>query len=162
MRNAFARTLLRAAICGAAAAALPAIGPAAPAFAAKADAKLAETQVTLVTAAGKRHRYTAEIARTVDEQARGLMYRKTMPRDRGMIFPFQPPRYASFWMENTYLPLDIIFIGTDRRVLNIVQGKPLSRDILNSIGPAAAVLELNAGEAARIGLEPGDLVEYRL
>lgn len=157
MRSVLARTLLRAAILGVVAAA----SPAAPAFAAtsKSAAKLDEVVVTLVTSAGKRHRYTVEVARTEAQQARGLMYRKTMPRDRGMIFPFQPPRFASFWMENTYLPLDIIFIGPDRRVLNIVQGKPMSRAILNSIGPASAVLELNVGEADRIGLEPGDLIE---
>lgn len=156
MRSVLARTLLRAACLGILAAALPA----APALAAKTKvAALDETVVTAVTSAGKRHRYTVEVARTEAQQARGLMYRKSMPRDRGMIFPFQPARYASFWMENTYIPLDIIFIGTDRRVLNIVQGKPKSRDILNSIGPAIAVLELNAGESDRIGLEPGDLIE---
>ena len=109
---------------------------------------------------GRTHRYVVEIARTPEEQARGLMYRRSMPRDRGMVFPMEPPRPASFWMSNTYIPLDIIFIGPDGAVLNVGHGKPLSLQTVESLGPAAAVLELNAGEAARIGLKPGDKVAW--
>lgn len=122
---------------------------------------LSSVVVTLHTSTGKRHRYQVELARTSAEQARGLMFRKTMPRDAGMIFPMSPPRFASFWMENTFLPLDIIFIAPDGKVLNIVQGEPLSRRPLDSVAIAGSVLELNAGEAARIGLEPGDAVDVR-
>ncbi len=121
--------------------------------------KLALTTVTARPSSGKAHRYRVEIAATEAEQARGLMFRKTMPRDAGMIFPMKPPRFASFWMENTYLPLDIIFIAADGKVLNIVHGEPKSRTPLYSVGPAAAVLELNAGECERIGLEPGDAID---
>lgn len=117
--------------------------------------------VTLTPSAGKPHRYTVEIARTEAEQARGLMFRKTMARNAGMIFPMRPARFASFWMENTLIPLDIIFIAPDGKVLNVVTGTPLSRDQLNSVAPVSAVLELNGGEAARIGLEPGDAVSGR-
>ena len=115
-----------------------------------------------LTARGKPHVYTVEVARSSDQQARGLMYRRTMARNHGMIFPMQPPRPASFWMENTYLPLDIVFIGAGNEVLNVVHGQPLSEDQLNSLGTTIGVLELNAGEAARIGLKPGDKVDYRL
>lgn len=115
--------------------------------------------VRLTTADGRTHSYQVEIARTEPDQARGLMYRRELSRDRGMLFPFKPARSVSFWMENTYLPLDIIFIGEDGRVLNISTGKPLSRETLPSAGYAAAVLELNAGEAARIGLGRGDHVD---
>lgn len=123
------------------------------------EAGLAITTVTVKPSGGKPRRYRVEIAATPAQQAKGMMFRTVMPRDTGMIFPMNPPRFASFWMENTYLPLDIIFIAADGRVLNIAQGEPKSRAQLYSSGPAAAVLELNAGEAARIGLEPGDMVE---
>lgn len=125
-----------------------------------ANPTLTTTPLTLVTG-GRKHKYTVELARTTVEQARGLMLRKTMPRDRGMIFPVSPPRTASFWMEGTVLPLDIIFIGTDRKVLRIAPNAvPFSRVPIDSGGLVTAVLELNAGEAARIGLRPGDAVDY--
>lgn len=87
------------------------------------------------------------------------MFRETMPRNAGMVFPFKPARPASFWMENTILPLDLVFVAPGNRVLSIGHGKPFSRDLIESGGTAAAVIELNAGEAARIGLKPGDRVE---
>jgi uncharacterized membrane protein (UPF0127 family) len=116
-----------------------------------------------VTTHGIRHRYTVEVARTPDEQARGLMVRRAMARDHGMIFPMNPPREAAFWMEGTALPLDLIFIAPDHRVLRIAANAvPFDRTPLPSNGVAGAVLELNAGEAARIGLKPGDKVGYPL
>lgn len=121
---------------------------------------LPTTPVTLTTADGRKHVYTAEVARTSEQQARGLMFRRKMARSAGMIFPMKPARPSSFWMENTYLPLDIIFIGAGNEVLNITYGKPLSTDTVDSLGPASAVLELNAGEAKRIGLKPGDKISY--
>lgn len=123
------------------------------------EAGLAITTVTVKPSGGKPRRYRVEIAATPAQQAKGMMFRTKMPQGTGMIFPLKPPRFASFWMENTLLPLDLIFIAPDGKVLNIVQGEPKSRAQLYSSGPAAAVLELNAGEAARIGLEPGDKVE---
>ncbi|MFZ4109250.1 MAG: DUF192 domain-containing protein [Polymorphobacter sp.] len=118
---------------------------------------LARAPATFVTAKGK-FRYTLEIAASGEEQECGLMHRKTMHRRAGMIFPFVQPRLASFWMENTPLPLDLIFVDADNRVINFKPGKPFSRDLINSAGITAAVIELNAGEAQRIGLQPGDLV----
>ena len=114
-------------------------------------------------ARGKVHRYTVEVAATALEQSRGLMFRTRMGAHRGMIFPFEPPRTATFWMENTVLPLDLIFIAPDHRVLTIAaNAKPYSRDIIDSGGVVAAVLELNVGAAAKIGLQPGDRVDYTL
>ncbi len=116
-----------------------------------------------LTARGKTQRYTVEVAATPLEQERGLMFRTTMPRHHGMIFLFDPPKQATFWMENTVLPLDLIFIAPDNRVLSIgANAKPYSRDIIDSGGTVSAVLELNAGEAARIGLQVGDRVGYQL
>lgn len=118
--------------------------------------------IRVVTGSGE-HRYMVEVARTPEEMARGLMYRQEMAQDRGMIFPHDPPRRASFWMKNTYLPLDMIFIGTDGRIESVAADTvPLSTSSYSSQGPVAAVLELNAGEAERIGAEPGDRVLYNL
>lgn len=116
--------------------------------------------LSLTTSDGKRHRYQVELAATPEQQQRGLMFRRAMARDRGMLFPFTPARPATFWMRNTWIPLDLIFVGTDRRVLSIGRGEPMSEALIDSGGPAIAVLELNAGEALRIGLRPGDRVDW--
>lgn len=116
--------------------------------------------VTITTRKGT-HRYRVEVAATPGQQATGMMYRREMAADTGMLFPMNPPRDASFWMRNTYVSLDIIFIGADGRVLNVAErAEPLSDRLVSSRGPAAAVLELKAGEAKRIGLAPGDLVRW--
>lgn len=125
--------------------------------------RLPTIPLTIVTNDGRRHSYTVEVARTSDEQAQGLMDRRTMPRDAGMIFPFPAPRPAAFWMHNTYIPLDMLFLLADGRIESILADvPPLNEAQRRSLGPVAAVLELNAGEAARIGATPGDLVEYDL
>lgn len=114
-------------------------------------------KVAFETAKG-RFTYKVEVAATQDEQACGMMFREKMPRDTGMSFPMTPPRPTGFWMENTALPLDIIFVSPAGRVLNVRRGQPYSRDVLNSAGSTAEVIELAAGEADRIGLKPGDRV----
>jgi uncharacterized membrane protein (UPF0127 family) len=120
---------------------------------------LVVTTLSLRTANGRTHRYRVEVARTADEQAHGMMFRTHMPAGRGMIFPMDPPRPTAFWMRNTLIPLDLVFIGPDGRVINIAErARPLSDDPIPSAGVAAAVLELAGGEAARIGLRPGDTV----
>lgn len=127
-----------------------------------ANPPLATIALTLTTH-GKPHRYTVELARSPVEQARGLMLRKTMGRGHGMLFPVDPPREAAFWMEGTILPLDIVFVAPDRTVRRVAANAvPFDRTEISSRGPVAAVLELNAGEAARIGLQPGDAVGYAL
>ena len=112
-----------------------------------------------VTAKG-RFRYNLEVAATPRQQECGLMHRTSMARGGGMYFPFDAPKETAFWMENTPLSLDLIFLTTDRHVLSITAGaKPNSRMIIGSKGVAASVIELGAGEAARMGLKPGDRVE---
>lgn len=107
------------------------------------------------------HRFAVEVAASPAEQERGLMFRTQMGADEGMIFPMSPPRQASFWMRNTVIPLDIIFIGPDRRVLNIAAGAiPYDETPLASLGKVAAVLELIGGRAAQLGIKPGDLVQW--
>ena len=115
----------------------------------------------VVRSGGKVHRFRVELARTPAEQARGLMFRDRMGPDEGMVFPLDRPRMAAFWMKNTVIPLDIIFIGTDGRILNIAANTvPYSLDSVLSDGTARAVLELNGGRAAQLGIAAGDRVEW--
>jgi uncharacterized membrane protein (UPF0127 family) len=114
-----------------------------------------------VTSAGKRHSFRVEVAATPEQQARGLMFRTSMAPDEGMIFPMDPPRGASFWMRNTVIPLDLLFIAADGRILNIAaNAMPYDESQLPSIGPVKAVLELNGGRAAQLGIVPGDKVAW--
>lgn len=123
---------------------------------------LARIPLRIVTARGAR-RFQVEVAATPREQQVGMMFRTRLPRGTGMLFPFDPPQPLSFWMENTLVSLDLVYIGADRRVLNVAaSAKPRSRDFIPSHGVAAAVLEIAAGEAARLGVRPGDRVDYTL
>lgn len=116
--------------------------------------------LTVTTASGP-HAFKVEVAATFAEQERGLMFRQVMGADEGMIFPMSPPRRTAFWMKNTVIPLDIIFIGADRKVLNIAANAvPYDLSPLPSEGDAAGVLELIGGRAAQIGLKPGDTVNW--
>ncbi|MCL5777865.1 DUF192 domain-containing protein [Limibaculum sp. FT325] len=106
-------------------------------------------------------RYRVEIADDPDEQAQGLMFRTSMDQDAGMLFIFPEPRQATFWMKNTILPLDIVFIDATGLILNIAERTtPFSEATLPSQGQALAVLEVNAGEAARHGFGPGSQVVH--
>lgn len=114
-----------------------------------------------VTHAGTVHTFRVEVAGTPQEQAKGLMFRTAMGADEGMIFPMNPPRGASFWMRNTVIPLDIIFVGVDGRISNIAAGAvPYDETPLSSTGLVKGVLELNGGRAAQLGIAAGDRVEW--
>ena len=114
-----------------------------------------------VTHGDVRHVFRVEVAQTDAEQAKGLMFRKALGADEGMIFPMSPPRDASFWMKNTVIPLDIIFVGADRRILNIAANTaPYSEAPLPSAGKVSGVLELDGGRAAELGIGPGDRVGW--
>jgi uncharacterized membrane protein (UPF0127 family) len=121
---------------------------------------LAVIPLKVVTAKGE-HAFQVEVAATPAEQERGLMWRTVLGADEGMIFPNDPPRRTAFWMRNTVIGLDIIFIGADHRVLNIAANAvPYDETPLPSAGAVAGVLELAAGRAAQIGLQPGDKVSW--
>jgi uncharacterized membrane protein (UPF0127 family) len=121
---------------------------------------LAVIPLKVVTHTGT-HTFQVEVAASSREQEHGLMRRTAMGPDEGMIFPMNPPRAAAFWMKNTVIGLDIIFIGADHKVLNIAANAvPFDETPLPSDGDAAGVLELNAGRAAQIGLQPGDTVGW--
>ncbi|MEC9432358.1 MAG: DUF192 domain-containing protein [Pseudomonadota bacterium] len=101
-------------------------------------------------------RFVVEIADDDEERARGLMFREEMAASHGMLFLFDPPRPVAFWMRNTPLPLDLIFMDAAGRVLNVIaDATPFSEEHLPSDGVTRAVLEVNAGLAARYGIGPG-------
>jgi uncharacterized membrane protein (UPF0127 family) len=106
------------------------------------------------------HRFTVEVARTPRQQEIGMMYRRSVAPDRGMIFPYDPPQNVAFWMQNTLIPLDMIFIRADGRIARIATAKPLDLTSVPSGEPVAAVLEIRGGRAAQLGIRPGDRVQW--
>lgn len=109
------------------------------------------------------HVFAVEVARTDEERRTGLMYRKELPDGRGMLFDFSPPQEIAMWMKNTFISLDMIFIGADGRVTRVAHDtEPQSTKIISSQGPARAVLEVIAGTAKRLGIAPGDRVGHPL
>ena len=114
----------------------------------------------IVTATGT-HDFQVEIARDEASRARGLMDRRFMPANHGMLFEFEREAPEAFWMKDTYIPLDMIFISRAGVVTNIAaNAEPLSERAIPSGPPCMAVLELNGGAAARIGLKVGDRVRH--
>ncbi|WP_428632336.1 DUF192 domain-containing protein [Sphingopyxis sp.] len=107
-----------------------------------------------IAGAGQTHRFNVEVARTDAEQDKGLMFRTSLPRDGGMLFPFKKPRFGSFWMKNTLIPLDMIFIRADGSIDRIAENTiPESLEPVVSGGEVSAVLELAGGTAARLGID---------
>jgi len=127
----------------------------------RSPAGLEQVQLT-ISSHGKEHRFVTEVARTPEEQTQGLMYRNALAPDRAMIFPFDPPRQASFWMKNTLIPLDMIFVRADGSIANIAANTvPLSLQPVYSEGEVAAVLEIAGGRSAELGVQPGDKVAWK-
>jgi hypothetical protein len=125
------------------------------------DSGLALIDVTIVSG-DERHIFTTEVAASQEAQAKGMMFRTEMGDDEGMLFPSYEAQARSFWMKNTPLPLDIIFIGPDNRITNIGEGVPYSVASVASDGPALAVFEIRGGLSEELGIAPGDLVEWEL
>ncbi|MEO3433152.1 DUF192 domain-containing protein [Inquilinus sp. CAU 1745] len=122
-----------------------------------------KSRLTVETARGQSFDFDVELALTPAQQAQGLMHREEMAADSGMLFVFPRARPASFWMKNTILPLDIIFIGPDGAILNIAKRTtPMSTESVPSDGEAKAVLELNAGVTDLLNIRPGDRVVHEL
>jgi uncharacterized membrane protein (UPF0127 family) len=105
--------------------------------------------------------FDLEVARTPRARADGLMYRKTLAPAAGMVFVFPDVAPRSFWMKNTYLPLDMIFVGPDHKVVGVVsRAEPLTLSSRGVPAPAKLVIELNGGVAERLGVGPGTLVRF--
>ncbi|MFC3072704.1 DUF192 domain-containing protein [Shinella pollutisoli] len=123
-----------------------------------------ETQpLTIVTRDGKAHAFVVELAVTPRQREQGLMNRHEMAQDHGMLFAFGETRQVLMWMKNTYLPLDMLFIGGDGRIRTIRENaEPLSEAIIDSKVPVDFVLELNGGTVKRLGIRTGNRVESPL
>jgi uncharacterized membrane protein (UPF0127 family) len=107
------------------------------------------------------HTFAVEMAVTPEDQARGLMFRRELPEGQGMLFDFQREQPATFWMKNTYVSLDMIFIRADGTIVRIAENTvPLSEALVPSGGPVRAVLEVVAGTARKLGIAPGDRVAH--
>jgi uncharacterized protein len=114
--------------------------------------------IDIVTRSGV-HAFSVELATNDADRERGLMFRKELPEGHGMLFDFQTEQQVSFWMHNTYIPLDMIFIAADGRVVHIAENaKPMSDDLIPSVRPIRAVLEVIAGTVRKLGIASGDRV----
>jgi uncharacterized membrane protein (UPF0127 family) len=132
------------------------------AFAGQAGARTLKVEpLDIVTAHGVHH-FRVELAETPETRERGLMFRRSLAADKGMLFDFKTVQPVSFWMKNTYIPLDIVFIGPDGRIVSIARNAtPMSEALISSAAPVLEVLELQGGRAAQIEALPGDRVRER-
>jgi uncharacterized membrane protein (UPF0127 family) len=114
--------------------------------------------IDIVTGTGV-HAFSVELATNDAERALGLMFRKELPEGHGMLFDYQTERQVRFWMHNTYIPLDMIFIAADGRIVHIAENaKPMSDDGIPSVSPIRGVLEVIAGTVRKFGIATGDRV----
>ncbi len=121
----------------------------------RSPAGLDQVPLTITTTGGKQHRFTVEVARTEAQQAQGLMNRQSLAPDRGMIFPYDPPQPASFWMKDTLIPLDMIFVRADGIIARIeANTAPMSLDQVAAGEPVG-------GRSAQLGITAGARVEWQ-
>jgi uncharacterized protein len=120
-------------------------------------------QTTLcVTSGTKTRTFIVEIAKTSAQQSKGMMFRTALADDKGMLFPFAKPRTASFWMRNTVIPLDIIFIRANGTIESIAENTiPYSTDSVEAGERVTAVLELRGGLSSELGIAPGDMIVWQ-
>jgi uncharacterized protein len=120
-----------------------------------------EPKVTILTQEGRRVAFQVEVADTPAKRERGLQYRRELADNRGMIFLFPVESRQSFWMKNTPIPLDMIFIDSHLKIIGIVeQAAPFSLDPRSVAAPSRYVLEINGGLAKRLGIQAGDIVRF--
>jgi uncharacterized protein len=124
-----------------------------------APARAAGTDTIEIVSSNGVHPFSVELAANEADRERGLMYRKSLPEGHGMLFDFGFPQSTAFWMHNTYISLDIIFIGADGRIIRIAESaKPMSDTLIPSGGMVRGVLEVIAGTARKLGIKAGDRV----
>ena len=122
-----------------------------------APARAADT-IEIVSASGV-HPFAVELAANEADRERGLMYRKSLPEGHGMLFDFGYPQATAFWMHNTYIPLDIIFIAPDGHIIRIAENaKPMNDTLIPSGGLVRGVLEVIGGTSRKLGIKAGDKV----
>ena len=121
----------------------------------------AEQQTLEIASKTGVHVFSVEIAENDADRAKGLMYRKELPEGKGMLFDFKREQSVSFWMQNTYISLDMLFIRGDGTILRIAENtEPLSTRMVPSGGSVLAVLEVIAGTSRKLGIAPGDRVAH--
>jgi len=114
--------------------------------------------ITIATAGGPQH-FTVERATNDEQREYGLMYRRKLAADAGMVFVYPDERDVAMWMKNTFIPLDMLFVKADGTILSIRErAVPLSEETIPSKGPVSVVIELNGGTVSRLGIKPGDKV----
>ncbi|HEU0117005.1 MAG TPA: DUF192 domain-containing protein [Alphaproteobacteria bacterium] len=120
-----------------------------------------KAELDVLRADGTSIHYHVEVATTLEQEMFGLMFRKYMPQDHGMIFIYNPPQQVSMWMKDTYIPLDMLYVRADGTIEKIItEAQPLNYTPLSSDEPVHGVIELNAGEVAREGLKKGDKIVF--
>lgn len=130
-------------------------------FAFFADARAADRSVLEIASKTGVHSFSVEVVDNDADRAKGLMFRRSLPEGTGMLFDFKTEQEVAFWMQNTYVPLDMIFIRADGRILRIAENTvPMSTRQIPSRGPVLAVLEVVAGTARKFGIAPGDRVAH--
>src|SRR5690242_18007636 len=123
------------------------------------SSRAADNSILEIASKSGVHTFTVEIADTEAAREKGLMYRRSLPEGTGMLFDFHQEQDVAFWMQNTYIPLDMIFIRGDGRILRITENtEPLSTRLIPSGGPVRAVLEVIGGTTRKLGIGPGDRV----
>lgn len=120
------------------------------------EMRLPLKSLTVITASGEALPFRVEIVATPEARAQGLMFRRSLPRDEGMLFVYPDAQRASFWMRNTLIPLDILFADAGGRIVNIAEAQPLDETPLPSDGPVQFVLEIQGGLSKELGIAPGD------
>jgi len=116
--------------------------------------------LTIESATG-RHDFSVEVATTPGQMEQGLMFRRSLAPEAGMVFDFKTPSMATMWMKNTLIPLDMLFVDAQGRIVNIHErAVPQSLDTISAAAPVRGVVELNGGTAARLGIRPGDRVLF--
>ncbi len=120
------------------------------------------SEIFIETKSGQ-HRFAVELAKTPEQLSFGLMFRRALPRDAGMLFDYARPQQVSMWMKNTRIPLDMLFIDKSGHIVHIRQrAVPGSLEVISSKVPVRGVLELNGGTVSRLGITRGDKVRHKI
>ncbi|MBI1358835.1 MAG: DUF192 domain-containing protein [Alphaproteobacteria bacterium] len=121
------------------------------------------TSPLTIVSGDKTHTFQVEVADTPEKSELGLMYRKEMAKDHGMIFDFGEPKETTMWMKNTFIPLDMVFFDSEGKVMTVVEGaRPHSLRLIDPGMPVKGVIELNAGVAKEDGIKPGDMIHHKI
>ena len=119
------------------------------------------TAALTIMTASRPHKFTVEVATSAAQMMQGLMFRQSLAPDAGMLFDYQAPSMATMWMKNTLIPLDMLFVDAAGHIVNIHErAVPGSLDAIAAAAPVRAVIELNGGTAARLGIQPGNQVIF--